>query len=270
MPQKNPASSIQQPESMPLNIASIASGSNGNCYYIENDNEAVLIDAGISCREAEHRMNRIGLSLKKVKAIFISHEHTDHTRGVEVISRKYSLPVYITAATLGNSRLWIDPKHAQPFTSAQSVQIGDLRVNAVPKRHDAAEPHSFTIEGNGVTVGVFTDIGVSTDHVIKHLGNCHAAFLEANYDEKMLEEGRYPVFLKRRISGADGHLSNSQALELFTTHCTTYMKLLVLSHLSAHNNSPELVYDLFTKHANGTKVVVASRYMESEVFEIDI
>ncbi len=251
---------------MSLYITSLASGSNGNCYYIGNEREAVLIDAGISCRETEHRIGRLGLSMRKIRAIFISHEHTDHTRGAEVISRKYKLPVYITAATHLNSRLKLESQLVKTFSNDAPIHIGELSVTAFPKRHDASEPHSFTINGNGITVGVFTDIGTACEHVVRHLSQCHAAFLETNYDEKMLEEGRYPLFLKRRIRGDDGHLSNLQALELFTTHRPPFMSLLVLSHLSAYNNSPKLVHDLFNKHANGTRIVVASRYEETDIF----
>jgi phosphoribosyl 1,2-cyclic phosphodiesterase len=251
---------------MSLYLTSLASGSNGNCYYIGNEREAVLVDAAISCRETERRMNRIGLSMRKVKAVFISHEHTDHTRGVEVISRKYRIPVYITAATHNNSRLWLDPQLVKPFVYGAPVHVGALEINAFPKRHDASEPHSFIVSGNGITVGVFTDIGMACEHVVGHLGKCHAAFLEANYDEKMLEEGSYPYYLKKRIRGDDGHLSNRQALELFTTHRSPFMNLLVLSHLSAYNNSPDLVHELFSKHAGGTRIVVASRYQETEVY----
>ena len=251
---------------MSLYITSLASGSNGNCYYIGNEREAVLIDAGISCRETEHRIGRLGLSMRKIRAIFISHEHTDHTRGAEVISRKYRLPVYITAATHHNSRLRLESQLVKTFTNDAPVHIGGLRVNAFPKRHDASEPHSFTINGNGITVGIFTDIGIACEYVVHHLSMCHAAFLEANYDEMMLEEGKYPLFLKKRIRGDEGHLSNLQALELFTAHRPPVMSLLVLSHLSAYKNSPQLVQDLVSKHATGTRIVVASRYEETEVF----
>jgi phosphoribosyl 1,2-cyclic phosphodiesterase len=244
---------------MSLYLSSLASGSNGNCYYIGNENEAVLIDAGISCRETEYRMGRLGLSMQRIKAIFITHEHTDHTRGAEVISRKYKIPVYITAATHGSSRLWLEPQLVRNFSPGESLPIGGLNVNAFPKRHDASEPHSFTVSGNGVTVGVLTDIGSACEHVIRHLSQCHAAFLEA---------GHYPIFLKRRIRGDEGHLSNDQALELFTAHRSPFMSLLVLSHLSAHNNSPRLVHELFSKHANGTRIVIASRYEETEVFTV--
>jgi len=251
---------------MPLYLSSLNSGSNGNCYYIGNGQVAVLIDAGISCRETERRMIRLGLSVRSIKAIFISHEHTDHTRGTEVLSRKYRIPVYITDATYRNSRMNLDPQLVKSFSARIPVNIGDLCVNPFLKQHDASEPHSFTVSGNSITVGVFTDIGTGCNQVEFHLSQCHAAFLESNYDEKMLERGRYPQYLKRRIRGGRGHLSNDQALELFNTHRSPFIQLLVLSHLSAVNNHPQLVQDLFSRHSNGIKIIVASRYEETELY----
>ena len=251
-----------------LYLSSLNSGSNGNCYYVGNNHDAVLIDAGISCRETEHRMSRLGLSLAKVRAILISHEHTDHTMGAEVLSCKHKIPVYITPATHLNSRLRLDQHLLQPFSASEELHFGSLTVKAFTKQHDAADPHSFTITGSGITVGVFTDIGSVCEQLIHHFGQCHAAFLEANYDEKMLEEGRYPYFLKRRIRGGHGHLSNLQALELFSSYRAPFLELLILSHLSEQNNHPRLVNDLFELHANGTRVAIASRYGESEVFSL--
>jgi phosphoribosyl 1,2-cyclic phosphodiesterase len=227
----------------------------------------VLIDAGISCRETEHRILRLGLSIKTVRAIFITHEHTDHTRGAEVLSRKHRIPVYITPATHRNSRLWIDPQLLREFSSHQTITIGNLTVYPLPKNHDGIDPHSFTVSCKGFTAGVFTDIGSPCEHVIHHIGRCHAAFLEANYDEKMLEEGGYPLYLKRRIRGGNGHLSNIQALEIFTKYGSPYLKLLVLSHLSALNNHPQIVRNLFAPYANnGIRIEIASRYEESALF----
>lgn len=251
---------------MPLYLASLNSGSNGNCYYVGNGTEAVMIDAGISCRETERRMMRLGLPIRHVRAIFITHEHTDHTRGAEVLSRKFGIPVYITGATYRSSRLNLDPSSMRPFAAGSPVHIGGLRVNPFPKWHDASEPHSFTVSAGKLTAGVFTDIGTACEQVAHHLSQCHAAFLEANYDEAMLDRGRYPLHLKRRIRGAEGHLSNVQALDLFTMHKPSFMQLLILSHLSAENNHPQLVHDLFTRHANGTQIVVASRLEETELF----
>lgn len=251
---------------MPLCISSINSGSNGNCYYVGNEHDAVLIDAGISCRETERRMQRMGLTMHRVRAIFISHEHTDHTRGAEVISRKYRIPVYVTAATHDNSRLNIIPHLLRHFTSHETVQAGELSVLPFPKRHDATDPHSFTVSFGDITVGVMTDIGSSCEHLIHHFSRCHAAFLEANYDEKMLEEGCYPAYLKKRIRSDEGHLSNSQALELFLNHRHPQLSHLLLSHLSQENNHPGIARDLFMPHANGTYIEVASRHEPSGVF----
>jgi phosphoribosyl 1,2-cyclic phosphodiesterase len=251
-----------------LYLASINSGSNGNCYYVGNDQDAVLIDAGISCRETERRMRQLGLSLAKVRAILISHEHTDHTMGAEVLSRKHRIPVYITPATHLNSLIRLDQRILHPFSANEEMHLGTLTVKAFPKQHDAADPHSFTVTGNGITVGVFTDIGSVCEQLIHHFGRCHAAFLEANYDETMLEEGRYPYFLKKRIRGGKGHLSNVQALELFNSYRAPFLELLVLSHLSQQNNHPQIVQDLFGPHTNGTRVTIASRYGESEVFSV--
>lgn len=213
-------------------------------------------------------MLRLGLSMQRVKAIFISHEHTDHIRGVTVLSNKYQLPVYITSATMRHGGLQLKDHLVMPFNAAEPVTIGNLSVKAFAKEHDAAEPHSFTITQEDITIGVFTDIGVPCDNLVHHFQQCHAAFLEANYDEAMLEQGRYPIFLKNRIRGGKGHLSNTQALELFTNLRPAFMSHLLLSHLSRDNNDPKLVQTMFDQHADGTQIIVASRYEETAIFHI--
>jgi phosphoribosyl 1,2-cyclic phosphodiesterase len=253
---------------MALYFTSINSGSNGNCYYVGNDNEAVLVDVGLTCKEVEKRMDRLGLAINKVKAIFISHEHSDHIKGLAVFAKKHKLPVYISTATLKSSRLALDENNTFSLNHLQNIQIGNLKISAFSKFHDAADPYSFTVECNDVRVGVFTDIGSVCDRLITHFKNCHAAFLEANYDTQMLENGRYPYFLKRRIMSGHGHLSNAQALELFTNHKAPYLSHLLLSHLSKDNNDPELVENLFKNVAGDTFVKVASRYEETEVYYV--
>lgn len=251
-----------------LYITSLNSGSNGNCYYVGNDTEAVLIDAGISCKETEIRMTRLGLSMLKVKALFISHEHSDHIRGVCVMAKKYNLPVYITPGTLLNCKFKLKQELIHHLRSFETVKVGALEVTAFPKVHDAAEPHSFIVKAGELKVGVFTDLGLVCDQLIHHFKQCDAAFLEANYDEEMLNNGAYPYYLKRRISGGQGHLSNRQALELFNTHKPAHMSHLLLAHLSKDNNAPELVQSLFDAAAGSTQIVVASRYAETPVFTI--
>jgi phosphoribosyl 1,2-cyclic phosphodiesterase len=253
---------------MSLFIASLNSGSNGNCYYVGNEHEAILVDAGISCRETEKRMLRLGLSMKKVKAIFVSHEHSDHINGIPVIAKKHRVPVYITPPTLQRGGLILDSELVISFDAFQTITIGELHITAFPKQHDASNPHSFLVTCRDVKVGVFTDIGVVCENLIHHFSQCHAAFLEANYDDGMLDNGGYPYHLKRRIRGGQGHLSNKQAVELFKTHKPPFMTHLLLSHLSKNNNDPQLVQDLFDSCAGGTNIIVASRYVETEVYYI--
>lgn len=253
---------------MALLITSLNTGSNGNCFYIGNDEEAILIDAGLTCKETEIRMQRLSLCMDKVKAIFISHEHSDHIRGLPVLAKKYKVPVYITPSTLISGKQQLPVELINTFNAYIPIYLGGLKVTAFPKKHDAAEPHSFTICYNGTTVGVFTDIGGHCEHVISNFKLCHAAFLEANYDEEMLAKGSYPYFLKNRIRGGNGHLSNRQALDLFITHRPSYMSHLLLSHLSKDNNCPDLVHRLFNEHANGTEIIVASRLQETPVYLI--
>jgi len=253
---------------MSMFITSLNSGSNGNCYYIGNGQEAILVDAGISCRETEKRMLRLGLSMQKVKAIFVSHEHSDHINGIPMLAKKYRVPIYITPPTLQSGRLYIDEDLVMPFLPFQTIAIGELMVTAFPKFHDASNPHSFIIACRDIKVGVFTDIGVACEHVVRHFSQCHAAFLEANYDDEMLDKGNYPYHLKRRIRSGHGHLSNKQALELFTTYRPPFMSHLLLSHLSKNNNDPKLVQELFDNCADGVTVVVASRYEETAVYYV--
>lgn len=253
---------------MQLFVTALNSGSNGNCYYIGNREEAILVDAGISCRQTEKRMANLGLAMDKVKAIFVSHEHSDHIRGIPGISKKYQLPIYITPATLGNARLSPNLPNLMPLAADEPVQIGGLTIEAFPKFHDAADPHSFVVSAKGIHIGVFTDIGRPCEQVIKHFQRCHAIFLEANYDEDMLSMGNYPIFLKNRIRNGSGHLSNRQALALFATYRQPFLSHLFLSHLSKDNNCPDRARKLFLKQAETTEIVVASRFEETAVYTI--
>lgn len=253
---------------MSLFIASLNSGSNGNCYYVGNHNEAVLVDVGLSCRETEKRMKQAGLDMQLVKAILVSHEHGDHIKGVSVLANKYKLPVYITPLTAKHGPFLI--KHlSRSFTDGETIQLGSLNILPFSKKHDAGDPHSFIITHNNTTVGVFTDIGVSCENVKKYFACCHAVFLESNYDEEMLENGRYPFHLKNRIRSGHGHLSNRQALELFIEHRPDFMTHILLSHLSKENNSPDIALATFAAHAGNVHISVASRYEASPVFHIN-
>jgi phosphoribosyl 1,2-cyclic phosphodiesterase len=253
---------------MALYVSSLNSGSNGNCYYVGDGQDGVLIDGGISRRETEKRLKRLGLALQNIKGIFITHEHGDHTHGIPGITRKYNIPVFVTERTWQRCGLVLKDGLVRTFSSHEPIQIGKLTVKGFPKVHDACDPHSFIVSCNGVTVGVFTDIGSPCEQLKKHFLQCHAAFLESNYDEEMLESGRYPYSLKNRIRGGYGHLSNRQALKFFLDHRPHFMSHLFLSHLSGDNNRPELVKDLFAKSAGKTRVIIAGRRTETEIYPI--
>lgn len=156
---------------MSLFVASLNSGSNGNCYYVGNQDEAVLIDVGISCRETEKRMKRLGLSVKKVKAVFISHEHGDHIHGVTTLSKKYQLPVYITPETLQHGNITVREDRIFSFLTGIPIPIGNLMVTAFPKFHDASDPFSFMVSSATVNVGIFTDIGLPCEMLSGISGN---------------------------------------------------------------------------------------------------
>lgn len=254
---------------MSLYITSLNSGSNGNCYYVGNNDEAVLIDAGLSCRETEKRINRLGLSMSRVKAIFVSHEHGDHITGVPGLSKKFRLPVYITTSTLRAASIPVEEELVRTFVPDAPVTIGSLGITPFIKFHDASDPHSFVISYGNTRVGVFTDIGNACKKVIEYFSDCNCVFLEANYCEDMLMKGGYPWHLKKRISGGNGHLSNRQALELFVQYRNARLSHLILSHLSKNNNRPELVEAMFKEMAGETEIIVASRYQETAVYCID-
>jgi phosphoribosyl 1,2-cyclic phosphodiesterase len=255
---------------MELSIASLNSGSNGNCYFVGNGEEAVFVDAGLTCKETELRMKRLGLNMNGVKAIFITHEHSDHIQGVNQLVTKYKIPVFISQSTLKEAGFWKIRKFVFHFVAHQPVMIGGLRIMPFQKKHDACDPHSFVISAAKTNIGVFTDIGEPCDQLVHYFKQCHAAFLESNYDEEMLENGSYPVFLKNRIRGGKGHLSNRQALDLYLKHRPDFMSHLLLSHLSKENNSPELVESLFTAIPTDTRVIIASRYQESALYRIPL
>ena len=253
---------------MSLYISSLNSGSNGNCYYIGNSSEAILVDAGLTCKETEKRMQLLGLKIESVKGLFISHEHTDHIKGMNSLAEKYNLPVFISSITAKHSSIKFNKVLINHFSSSEQVTIGSFQVTPFAKYHDASDPHSFIVSSNQIKVGVFTDIGRVCESVKKYFNQCNAVFLEANYDCEMLEKGKYPLFLKNRIKGGNGHLSNQQAIELFNSNKGSQLSHLLLSHLSRENNCPLKAKELFTKYSRGTEIIIASRYNSTPVYKI--
>lgn len=248
-----------------LEICAIASGSNGNCYYIGNEKDAVLVDAGISHRQIVARMKFRGLNPEKVKAVFISHEHSDHMTGARVTGKRLCVPVYLTAKTYNGAYKNMRPDYPRFFQPGESIEAGEFTIYPFLKNHDASEPCSFRVEYEGKSVGVFTDIGDPCENVRHQVSLCDALFLETNYDEKMLWEGAYPYYLKMRIASAHGHLSNRQAFDLLKHHGGEKLKYVFLSHLSKENNTPEVAFREIEPLGDRFAIRLTSRYEPGEV-----
>jgi phosphoribosyl 1,2-cyclic phosphodiesterase len=253
-----------------IEICALASGSNGNCYYIGNKDDAILIDAGINCKQILIRMKEKGLDPARIRAIFITHEHNDHVCGARVLSKKLDIPVYMTKGTYKSLYFTNQPQAVRFIVPGQPVMLIPFIIHPILKNHDATEPTSFRIELQGINVGVFTDIGIPCNNVTSHLRECHALFLETNYDEKMLWDGSYPYHLKQRVASDVGHLSNIQAESLVSEHAGPGLKWVLLSHLSGENNTPQVAYDALKHLENRFNIRLTSRREPGEVIEIEI
>lgn len=253
---------------MGVKICALASGSNGNCYYIGDHEDSILIDAGINCKQIINRMKQRGLDPGKIRAIFITHEHNDHVCGARVLSKKLDIPVYMTQGTYNSLYLTNKPEAVRFIDANQPLFFPPFVIYPVAKQHDAAEPTSFRVEIQETNIGVFTDIGEACDRVKKQLGLCEVLFLEANYDEKMLWSGAYPYHLKQRVASDVGHLSNAQAAQLLESYGGPTLKWVLLSHLSGDNNTPTMAFEAVKHLSERFNILLTSRKEAGEVIEI--
>jgi phosphoribosyl 1,2-cyclic phosphodiesterase len=219
-------------------------------------------------------MARLGLSVSKIRGVFISHEHGDHIRGLDVLTRKYCIPVFMTRKTYSSYGKTISDSLLNFFSPGDRIRLGQIFVHPFLKSHDAADPCSFSVTCEEKTVAVMTDIGLQCANVIDHIRNADAVFLESNYDDDMLRTGFYPPYLKRRISSDVGHLSNTQAAKLTAEHASSRLKHVFLSHLSANNNTPELALNTFHHFISQrsdlkVEVTITSRQNESRLVAVD-
>lgn len=224
---------------MSLHFASLGSGSKGNATLVQSANALLLIDCGFTIKETERRLAVLGLSPSDLNAILVTHEHSDHIKGVGPLARKYKLPVYLTHGTgqyEGVSKL----VNRQAINIHKTFDIADINITPVAVPHDAREPCQFVFRSAQKTLGVLTDIGSITPFVIEQYKNCDALMLECNHDPRMLSMGPYPASLKLRVGGLWGHLSNQQAAELLRNIDYQKLQHLVISHISEQNNTEEL------------------------------
>lgn len=227
-----------------MRFAALSSGSCGNCFYVAEGESAVLIDAGISCKQVISGLNELGENPGKIKGIFLTHEHVDHIRGVDVLARTLQVPVYATKGTLKSEFICSQSDLLNSIKDDETIKIGKMEINAFSKSHDASQPVSFQIK-NGKTISVITDIGHACKNVQEAVQDSDFLVMESNHDIKMLEQGPYPHFLKKRILGDKGHISNLHSSLCVLEYGASKLKNLMLAHLSETNNTNALALACF-------------------------
>lgn len=265
-----------------MRFMTIASGSSGNCTYIGTEKTNILLDVGVSMKNIDIALSDIGMSLSDLDAIFITHEHIDHIKGLGVVLRKYHIPVYATGGTVRGiseckSLREFDFSLLKSIRNDQSVTIGDLTVNAKSISHDAYDPVCYTFVSEGKKLSYATDLGYYDEDIISFLMDADALIIEANHDIRMLEVGPYPYILKQRILGDKGHICNEASAELVSRLLNEHVKHISLAHLSDKNNYPDLALETVRQaiHENPLSncekdfgLCVAPRYVAGQLVEL--
>jgi len=219
----------------------LASGSNGNAIHVQTEDASLLFDAGVSGKLLERRGLARGVDVAQVDAVLLSHSHGDHVSGVGVIARRYGTPVRATAATWRRIGTRLGPiEERGRFRAGETIPFGRTLVHTIPTPHDAEGSVAFVVEAEGVKLGVLTDLGHPHPRLLDVFGELDGAFLESNYDPEMLARGPYPWFLKDRIAGPGGHISNTQCADIVATAAKPDLQFVVLSHLSGNCDAPGL------------------------------
>lgn len=265
-----------------MRMCSIASGSSGNCIYVGSDTTHLLVDVGISGKRVEQGLNTLELTGRDVDGILITHEHADHVAGLGVIARKYGIPIYGTKGTIEEIKKMkqvgqIDEDLFQVIKEDEKFILKDLTINPMKISHDAAQPVAYRVAYGSRRVAVCTDLGVYNDYTVESLRGMDALLIEANHDVNMLQVGPYPYYLKQRILGDRGHLSNENSGRLLCRILHDGLQSIVLGHLSKENNHPDLAYEAVRMeinmgdnpyHAGDFRMMVAKRDEVSPVVEI--
>ncbi|MGF1644764.1 MAG: MBL fold metallo-hydrolase [Thiotrichales bacterium] len=255
---------------MALRCRSLGSGSRGNATLVETDESLVLVDCGFSAAEVERRIASAGYRVDDLDAILVTHEHGDHVRGADTLSRRYEIPVWLTPGcklAMGSAEF-----HAPTLISSHAeFCVKDLRIQPFPVPHDAREPCQFVFSNGTQQLGLLTDLGCVTPHILAVLRDCTGLLLEFNYERPLLMAGSYPESLKHRIDGAWGHLSNRQACELLVQLDRSRLRFVVGMHLSEQNNTPERVRTLLSQAVSGHDIEteIADQHSGCRWFELD-
>lgn len=236
------------PSSENLQMTVLGSGSSGNCTYVETPRIRFLVDAGLSVRQMNERLKVIGRSLEDVNALLITHEHTDHTLGLDVLTRKFQIPVYtnrLTADALRNQLSLPDEVDWRFFRSGDSFALEDVWIDSFSLLHDAYDPIGFAISWQKEKIGILTDLGYAPEPLLERVRGCTALLIETNHDLELLRaDKKRPWSVKQRILGRHGHLSNEEAADVVEAILSDQLKHLFLCHLSRDCNRPELAHDV--------------------------
>ncbi len=231
---------------MALKICVLASGSSGNCTYISSENTAILIDAGLSCRETLRRLLSLGVRDDNIKGICVTHEHDDHVSSLGVLHRKLGAALYANSGTkdgtLINGKLAGLPWNI--FLTGEAFSIGDLKIEPFSVPHDTYDPVGFVVSAGKSRAGIVTDMGMPTELIRTKLKNCQVVILESNHDGPLLNDSSRPWVLKQRIKGWQGHLSNEQACQMLSDIAGPDLRTVFLAHLSSECNKPDLALKL--------------------------
>lgn len=255
-----------------MELSVLSSGSSGNCFYIEEDKTGILIDCGISCKQVLERMNFIGKNPENIKGIFLTHEHSDHIKGIDVLARNLQIPIFATEKVVREKFICSDKTLIREIGKKELTKIGKLSIETFSKSHKAIDPVSFSII-NKKRLSIITDAGFICKNIEENIKEADFICLESNHDKKMLEEGPYPWHLKNWIKGDFGHLSNMQASLGVLEYASKNLKGVILSHLSESNNKPEIAIKTFKsiiKERSDLKldISVSSRFIPTKIMKI--
>ncbi|HOB84140.1 MAG TPA: MBL fold metallo-hydrolase [Bacteroidales bacterium] len=252
-----------------LNFCSLSSGSSGNCYYLGNSDSGILIDAGISASLIRKYLNNIGIQIETITGILVTHNHIDHVKGLELLTRKDHIPAYTTRKIrqniLGSVKKMI-PDSVRTIPMLESFRLAGLEILAFPVCHDAPETIGFHVCGGDRKITIATDLGHISPVAASYIRNSNFLVIESNYDEQMLSEGSYPRFLKARIRSDNGHLGNHQTSSFIAEIINDDLSNICFAHLSRNNNTPEIV--LQTLHRTlAEKGVVPGDHLQIRVLD---
>ncbi len=236
-----------------ISFFSLSSGSCGNCYYLGNAHYGILIDAGLGPRVIRKRLAEYGIELSAIMAILITHDHYDHIKSAGYLGEKMHIPVYATREVhrgIANCPMISNNLNgsAKYIEKGKPFQIEELRITAFDVPHDSNDNAGYFFEFDGQKMTLATDVGTITEEVASYIGKANHLVIESNYDEEMLQNGRYPLYLKRRITSGTGHLSNRQTAEFIANNFTPELRNIWLCHLSGDNNNPELAFNTMKEH----------------------